>query len=99
MWTGAVPGVHQEPLTAVKRRVTEGLNTPEQGRQWYDAAHYKKVADAYDFSLREGLNTTDHVRETLNLKTPGQARRHIWRARRAGLLPPTDERVPKGNTE
>lgn len=40
IWTGSVPGIHQEPLTSIKQRIAEGLTAPERGRQWYDAEHY-----------------------------------------------------------
>lgn len=98
LWTGSVAGLHEDPVAAIKGRVAKGLSASDRGRKWRDAAHYQKVADKYDFAFREGLDTTRYVQEECDLDTPGQARKHIWRARHEfGFLPPTDERIPKGN--
>lgn len=82
---GGITRRHLETLTARRRR--------------YDDDHYQAVADAYDEAMREGIPPTKYVQEVLNLGTRTRAAKQVARARERGLLPPTEQRVPKGNTE
>lgn len=67
-------------------------------RTRYDDDHYQAVADAYDHAWRNDLPPTAYVQEKLKLRTRTQAGKQVARARERGLLPPTEQRVPKGNT-
>ena len=74
---------HLETLTARRRR--------------YDDSHYEAVAEIYDEAMEAGIPPTAHVQEELGLRTRSQAAKQVARARERGLLPPTEQRVAKGN--
>lgn len=66
-------------------------------RRRYDDEHYQAVADAYDEAMRIGIPPTAHVQSELGLNSRTQAAKQVARARERGLLPPTEQRIPKGN--
>lgn len=66
-------------------------------RRRYDDEHYEAVAAAYDEAMRSGIPPTAHVQSKLQLATRSQAAKQVARARERGLLPPTEQRIPKGN--
>jgi hypothetical protein len=78
----------------VLQRRTEALTAP---RRRYDNDYYQAVADAYDEAMRIGIPPTAHVQSVLGLKTRTQAAKQVARARDRRFLPPTEQRVPKGN--
>jgi hypothetical protein len=80
----------------ILHRQVETLTAP---RRRYDDDHYRAVADAYDEAMRIGIPPTAHVQSVLRLRTRTQAAKQVARARERGLLPPTEQRVAKGNQE
>ena len=66
-------------------------------RRRYDVEHYERVAEIYDEAIAAGIPPTAHVQYELGLRTRTQAAKQVARARERGLLPPTEQRVPKGN--
>lgn len=78
-----------------QRRSIQRLTEP---RRRYDPEHYERVAQIYDEAIAAGIPPTAHVQEQLGLRTRTQAAKQVARARKAGLLPPTEQRVAKGNS-
>ena len=76
---------HLELLTARRKR--------------YSDDHYERVAEIYDEAMAARIPPTAHVQQELRLRTRTQAAKQVARARERGLLPPTEQRVPKGNIE
>ncbi len=72
-------------------------------RRRYTEEDYQLVADTYDEAMSVGLPPTAYVQkelgETLGLENRSQTGKLVARVRKAGLLPPTEQRVPKGNPE
>jgi hypothetical protein len=66
-------------------------------RTRYDDAHYQAVAHHYDVAMRHGSAApVKFVARAMNSK-PSTVKNWIAECRKRGLLPPTDERKPKGN--
>ena len=87
---------HTQPiLDSTGEPIDRSFDAP---RPCYDDEHYQAVADAYDEAMRAGIPPTAHVQDKLRLRTRTQAGKQVARARERGLLPPTEQRVPKGNT-
>ena len=63
----------------------------------YGPDHYERVAELYDEAYRAGLHPTKYVEEQLNARSRNTAAKWVARARKMGLLPPTEKREPKGN--
>lgn len=84
-------------LEALRADASERVEGLTARRRRYPPEHYEQVAAAYDEAIAAGIPPTAHVQETLGLRTRSQAAKQVARARERGLLPPTQQRVPKGN--
>lgn len=86
-------------LEAVQADARERIGALSARRPRYQPEHYERVAAVYDEAMEAGIPPTAHVQETLGLRTRSQAAKQVARARERGLLPPTEQRVPKGNAD
>jgi hypothetical protein len=90
----ATHDVDSDPVLQAQARYVDALIAP---RKRYTDDEYQLVADTYDEAMDAGIPPTAHVQEKLGLKTRTQAGKLVARVRARGLLPPTDQRIPKGN--
>lgn len=86
-------------LEALRGDAAERVSGLTARRRRYEPEHYQQVAAAYDEAIAAGIPPTAHVQQTLGLRTRSQAAKQVARARERGLLPPTTQRVPKGNAD
>jgi hypothetical protein len=85
----------REDLAELSAGHLKALTTSSRKR--YDDAHYDEVARMYDEALRQGSRSPVQDLADRKKVRASTAKNWVTECRKRGLLPPTEERKPKGN--